>query len=110
MTNNINTPVTDDEMDTLATAFAAGDFQFTDGPVDVIPPRHDGTEIMAVYSVRLPADTAQQLGKLAATKGVKPSTLMREMVEAAIAAEQDDEPISLTDAIRALSTLRKKAA
>jgi predicted DNA-binding protein len=97
----------DDELDRLALAVAAGDITYTDSPA-ILPPRPDG-ETMAVYSVRLPTDTAEQLATLAKDRGVKPSTLMRQMIEQCLATEADDHPISLSDALRALTTLRRVA-
>jgi predicted DNA-binding protein len=98
---------TDDELDQLALAVAAGNITYTDAPA-TLPPKPDG-ETMAVYSVRLPTDTAEQLATLAKDRGVKPSTLMRQMIEQCLATEADDHPISLSDALRALTTLRRVA-
>jgi predicted DNA-binding protein len=98
---------TDDQLDQLALAVAAGNITYTDAPA-ALPPKPDG-ETMAVYSVRLPTSTAEQLATIARRRGVKPSTLMRQMVEQCLATEADDRPISLADALRALTTLRKVA-
>jgi hypothetical protein len=46
---------------------------------------------------------------MAQRRGVKPSTLMRQMIEQSLATEADDHPISLADALRALTTLRRIA-
>jgi predicted DNA-binding protein len=97
----------DDHLDLLASAVAAGNIAYTDAPAS-LPPKPDG-ETMAVYSVRLPTDTAEQLAAIANRRGVKPSTLMRQMIEQCLATEADDRPISLSDALRALTTLRKLA-
>ncbi|WP_433212060.1 CopG family transcriptional regulator [Dactylosporangium sp. CS-047395] len=97
----------DDQLDQLALAVAAGNITYTDEPA-ALPPKPDG-ETMAVYSVRLPTDTAEQLATVAASRGVKPSTLMRQMIEQCLATEANDHPISLADALRALTTLRPAA-
>ncbi|MET7394411.1 hypothetical protein ABZS66_13050 [Dactylosporangium sp. NPDC005572] len=99
--------LTEDQLDALAGAVAAGRIAYTDTPAQ-LPPKPDG-ETMAVYSVRLPATLAEQLAAVAARRGLKPSTLMRQMVEQCLATEADDRPISLADALRALTTLRKAA-
>jgi hypothetical protein len=98
---------TDEQLDALALAVAAGNITYTDAPAE-LPPKPDG-ETMAVYSVRLPTSTAEQLAGIARRRGVKPSTLMRQMIEQCLATEADDHPISLAEALRALTTLRKVA-
>jgi len=102
-----SSPAGDDQLDQLALAVAAGNIEYTDAPA-LLPPKPDG-ETMAVYSVRLPTDTAEQLATIAERRGVKPSTLMRQMIEQCLATEADDHPISLADALRALTTLRRTA-
>jgi hypothetical protein len=52
---------------------------------------------------------AQRLAAVAKSKGVKPSTLMRQYVEWCLATEVSDRPISLTDAVRALTQHRPAA-
>jgi predicted DNA-binding protein len=99
-------PLSEDQMDKLAAAVGAGDIVYTDEPVANVPPVHDGSEIMAVYSTRLPTSLAGRIAEIAKAKGVKPATLMREYIEIGVAAEENDRPISLTDALRALARLR----
>lgn len=101
--------LTDQQMDAMVVAVAAGDFTFDrDAPTPDLPPK-PGPEVMAVYSMRLPADVAERLTAVARSKGVKPSTLMRQYVEWCLATEANDRPISLADAFRALSQLRPAA-
>lgn len=63
-------------------------------------------EPMVVRSLRLPVDVYQRINAVAARHGVAVSTLMREWIEAELAATEDDEPISRSDAVRALTMLR----
>ena len=104
---SIDSP-SDEQLDQLALAVAAGHITYSDAPA-ALPPKPDG-ETMAVYSVRLPTSIAEQLATIAKSRGLKQSTLMRQMVEQCLATEADDRPISLADAVRALTTLRNRAA
>jgi hypothetical protein len=102
-------PLTERQMDDLVVAVAAGKFVFDrDAPTPELPPRPDA-EVMAVYSTRLPTSLAERIAAIARAKNIKPSTLMREYIEIGVAAEENDRPISLTDALRALSQLRPAA-
>ena len=102
-------PLSEQQMDAMVAAVAAGAFTFDrDAPTPALPPKPDA-EVMAVYSMRLPSDVAQRLAAVAKSKGVKPSTLMRQYVEWCLATEVSDRPISLTDAVRALTQLRPAA-
>jgi predicted DNA-binding protein len=105
----MSTNLSDEQMDSMVAAVAAGDIAFDRAaPAPELPPTPDA-EVMAVYSTRLPTSLAQRIAQLAKAKGVKPATLMREYIEIGVAAEEDDRPISLTDALRALTQLRKAA-
>lgn len=63
-------------------------------------------EPMVVRSLRLPVDVHQRITAVAARHGVAVSTLMREWIETELAAMEDDQPISRSDAVRALTMLR----
>jgi len=102
-------PLTEQQMDAMVAAVAAGNFTFDRAaPTPDLPPKPDA-EVMAVYSTRLPTSLAERIAAIAKAKGVKPGTLMREYIEIGIAAEENDRPISLTDALRALAQLRPAA-
>jgi len=101
--------LTERQMDDLVAAVAAGQFTFDrDAPAPELPPPPEA-EVMAVYSTRLPTSLAERIAAIAKLKGVKPATLMREYIEIGVAAEENDRPISLTDALRALAQLRPAA-
>ncbi|MGH3681646.1 MAG: hypothetical protein ACRDT2_15550 [Natronosporangium sp.] len=74
-----------------------------DGTTPVPPPPG---EPMVVRSLRLPVDVYRRIDALAARHGVAASTLMREWIETELAAMEDDQPISRSDAVRALTMLR----
>ncbi|GAA2396733.1 hypothetical protein AB0M46_37125 [Dactylosporangium sp. NPDC051485] len=102
-------PLTERQMDEMVAAVAAGGFVFDRAaPAPALPPKPDA-EVMAVYSTRLPTSLAERIAAIAKAKGVKPSALMREYIEIGVAAEENDRPISLTDALRALAQLRPAA-
>lgn len=63
-------------------------------------------EPMVVRSLRLPVDVHQRINAMAARHGISASTLMREWIETQLAAMEDDQPISRSDALRALTMLR----
>lgn len=63
-------------------------------------------EPMVVRSLRLPVDLYQRINAAAARHGVAASTLMREWIETELVAMEDDQPISRSDAVRALTMLR----
>ncbi|MPZ28137.1 MAG: hypothetical protein GEV12_17430 [Micromonosporaceae bacterium] len=63
-------------------------------------------EPMVVRSLRLPVEVHQRINAVAARHGLAASTLMREWIETELAAMEDDQPISRSDAVRALTMLR----
>lgn len=72
------------------------------------PPPADVEDTLVVTSLRIPLSLHKRLRAYAETHGVKPSVLIRQWIELHLAAE-DDRPILLADAIRALSALRPAA-
>lgn len=69
-----------------------------------LPP--PGAEVMVVRSVRLPVDVDEAVAAAARDAGVPKSTWIRQAIEAALALQADDQPISRADALRALTLLR----
>ena len=84
---------------------------FTDAPVDDLPPAAGPDDVKVVRSYRLPVDLDQWINETAAAKGIKPSTLVRDLLELGRAAYQDaDRAVSLADVLRALASVRSKDA
>jgi predicted DNA-binding protein len=69
-----------------------------------LPP--PGAEVMVVRSLRLPVDIDEAVAAAARDAGVPKSTWIRQAIEAALALQSDDQPISRADALRALTLLR----
>ncbi|MEV0136155.1 ribbon-helix-helix protein, CopG family [Dactylosporangium sp. NPDC050688] len=69
-----------------------------------LPPR--GAEVMVVRSLRLPVDVDEAVAAAARDAGIPKSTWIRQAIEAALALQGDDQPISRADALRALTLLR----
>lgn len=63
-------------------------------------------ETMVVRSLRLPLKLHMRVNALAEQHGIPASTLMRQWINEAATAMEDDEPISRADAVRALTLLR----
>lgn len=63
-------------------------------------------EPMVVRSLRLPVEVHQRLNSAAVAAGVPASTLMRQAVEAHLAAVEDDQPVSRADVMRLVGMLR----
>ncbi len=72
------------------------------------PAPDDADDTLVVTSLRIPLGLHTRLKAYAAEHGVKPSVLIRQWIELHLAAE-DDRPILLADAIRALAALRPVA-
>lgn len=66
-------------------------------------------DLLVGTSLRLTYRTAQKVRTLAETRGVKPSVLLREFIEAQVAMAESDHLISYADALRVLSTLKSAA-
>ncbi len=93
-----------------AEAFIAG-LTFDDtAEVPPLPPTAEQIERgMATTSFKWPAQMRDQVREVAAKHCLSPSMLIRQYIEMGLAAERPEEMISLSDAIRALSTLRPTA-
>jgi hypothetical protein len=73
------------------------------------PPGVD--DVMVARSYRLPVELDQWIIQTASTKGVKPSTLVRDLLELGRAAVQEtDRKVSLADVLRALASVRSPDA
>jgi hypothetical protein len=84
---------------------------FTDEPVTDIPPVAGPDDIKVARSYRLPVELDQWIITTAAAKGVKPSTLVRDLLELGRAAYQNaDRPVSLADVLAALAAVRSRDA
>lgn len=69
-------------------------------------PAPDTTEPMVTRTVRLPVSTSKLLDEIAASRDLGPTVLARQLIEAGLAAEDEDKPISRADVIRAITGLR----
>jgi predicted DNA-binding protein len=70
-----------------------------------LPPA--GSEVMVVRSLRLPLELDESVTAAASAAEVPKSTWIRQAIEMALAMQADqDQPISRTDALRALTLLR----
>ena len=96
-------PAAPEEMAALATLA-----EYTDEEVELPPtPGPDG--VMVSRSLKMPSELDQRIKDAATDRGITQSMLMRQLLETGLAAIEHDHPISLTDAIRALASLRKSA-
>jgi predicted DNA-binding protein len=74
-----------------------------------LPPVPDEVDdMLVVTSLRIPLGLHNRLKEYATAHGVKPSVLIRQWIELHLSAD-DDRPILLADAIRALASLRPAA-
>jgi hypothetical protein len=85
---------------------------FIEGDPPVIPPRlRAGDEIKVIRSYRIPVELDSWLTGEATTRGVTRSDLVRDLLELGrTALVNADRPISLADAIRALTGVRPLAS
>jgi predicted DNA-binding protein len=72
------------------------------------PVPEDVDDMLVVTSLRIPLSLHNRLKEYATAHGVKPSVLIRQWIELHLSAD-DDRPILLADAIRALASLRPAA-
>jgi hypothetical protein len=80
-----------------------------DGPdAHVDLPTVVDSEIMVGRSMRLPAALDASVREIAARRGVKPSTLIRQWIEAGVADEQADTLVSLAEVLSVLNTLSRR--
>lgn len=84
---------------------------FTDALAEDVPPQAGPDDVKVVRSYRLPVELDAWIVQTASSKGIKPSTLVRDLLELGRAAYQDaDRAVSLADVLRALATVRSKDA
>jgi len=96
-------------------AAAAGDLTYVDtGESEAellakLPPiTEDVDDMLVVTSLRIPLSLHNRLKEYAAAHNTKPSVLIRQWIELHLSAD-DDRPILLADAIRALASVRPAA-
>jgi predicted DNA-binding protein len=70
------------------------------------PVPEDVDESLVVTSLRIPLGLHQRLRAYAEAHGTKPSVLIRQWIELHLAADDENRPILLSDALRALAGLR----
>jgi predicted DNA-binding protein len=66
----------------------------------------DAEDMLVVTSVRIPLGLHRRLREYAEAHGARPSVLIREWIELHLSAADEDRPILLADAMRALAQLR----
>jgi predicted DNA-binding protein len=66
----------------------------------------DVNETLVVTSLRIPLGLHKRLREYAETHGTKPSVLIRQWIELHLSEAEEDRPILLSDAMRALAGLR----
>ncbi|WP_431971687.1 CopG family transcriptional regulator [Nocardia sp. bgisy134] len=101
--SNTEWPDTPEEVAALAARL-----EYSDEPVE-LPPTPGPEGIMVSRSLKMPIELDARIKTAAADRGITQSMLMRQLLETGLAAIEHDHPISLTDAIRALSGLAKPA-
>lgn len=85
--------------------------KFTVGPFVDLPAAASPDDVKVVRGYRLPVDLDQWINQTASTKGIKPSTLVRDLLELGRAAYQDaDRAVCLADVLRALASVRSNDA
>jgi predicted transcriptional regulator len=72
------------------------------------PATEDVDDMLVVTSLRIPMGLNNRLKEYAAVHNTKPSVLIRQWIELHLTAD-DDRPILLADAIRALAAVRPAA-
>jgi predicted DNA-binding protein len=101
-------PTTTDEvvgfMDELTFELAPGSEQEA-ALLASLPPA--GSEVMVVRSLRLPLEVDEAVAAAARSAGVPKTTWIRQAIEIALALHaEEDQPISRSEALRALTLLR----
>lgn len=96
-------------------AAAAGDLTYVEtGETEEellakLPPvAGEADDMLVVTSLRIPLRLHNRLKEYAGSRGVKPSVLVRQWIELHLSADED-RPIMLADAIRALTGVRPAA-
>jgi predicted DNA-binding protein len=70
------------------------------------PVEEDTDDMLVVTSLRIPLGLHRRLRDYAEAHGTKPSVLIREWIELHVSSAEEDRPILLADALRALAGLR----
>ena len=65
----------------------------------------DTDDMLVVTSLRIPLGLHRRLKAYADAHGTRPSVLMREWIDLHLSSAEEDRPILLADALRALATL-----
>lgn len=84
---------------------------FLDEPVTDLPPPATAENVKVPRTYRLPVELDQWIATTARAKGVRPSDLVRDLLELGRAAhEQADRPVSLADVLSAIMSVRPRDA
>jgi hypothetical protein len=84
---------------------------FLDEPVTNIPPPATADNVKVPRTYRLPVELDQWIAVTAQDKGVRPSDLVRDLLELGRAAyTQTDRPVSMADVISAIMSVRPRDA
>ncbi|GAB0102317.1 hypothetical protein JMUB6875_12840 [Nocardia sp. JMUB6875] len=89
-------------------AALAARVEYSDEEIE-LPPTPGPEGVMVSRSLKMPTELDQRLKDAATNRGITQSMLMRQLLESGLDAMDHDHAISLADAIRALSGLRKSA-
>jgi hypothetical protein len=84
---------------------------FLDEPVIDVPPPATADNVKVPRTYRLPVEFDQWITATAQAKGVRPSDLVRDLLELGRAAyEQVDRPVSMADVLAAIMSVRPRDA
>ncbi|BCJ66322.1 MULTISPECIES: hypothetical protein [Polymorphospora] len=70
------------------------------------PVAEDVDDMLVVTSLRIPLSVHRRLREYAEAHGTRPSVLIRQWIELHLSTADEDRPIMLADAMRALAQLR----
>jgi predicted DNA-binding protein len=104
---------TDDTFRGKSGPVAAGEITYVDSGeseaellAQLPPPPEHVDDMLTVTSLRMPLGMHRRLRAYAEAHGTKPSVLIREWIELHLSMAEEDRPILLADAMRALAQLR----
>ena len=84
---------------------------FLDEPVTDVPPPATADNVKVPRTYRLPVDLGQWIAATAQAKGVRPSDLVRDLLELGRASyQQVDRPVSMADVLSAIMSVRPRDA
>jgi hypothetical protein len=84
---------------------------FLDEPVTDVPPPATADNVKVPRTYRLPVELDQWIAATARAKGVRPSELVRDLLELGrVAYEQVDRPVSMADVLSAIMSVRPRDA